>query len=428
MTILSKVFRLLCVVVLCLAVVFLPQSAWAASGTVALTAPTRLAGYDTWTGQAVWSDGSAGSGQLSFSVTLTRTGSPSGSWYVERYVRCQAGLRQGQWYSATAMSWSTNSGLVFPSSVPSAECLGIADVAFRSIGIGVTPAIVGQWLGTLPPGSISGVVQGPPDLSAGDCRLTDAQLASVLVSAGWGADSAGRQAFARALAASRGRVNALSGSDAVGYSIGLWGINAKTYPQLDRARLGTDPLYAASSARSIVQSSGWIALPLTDGWQAFNGRAVAAMSNSVDPASGTGCKDVTGVAPGTDPSEDNCGWNPITWLKCAFLPKPESTDFTAQTDLAKSKAPIVYVVGAVSLMDNLTQPCDVKCPTFSELTVSVQPASGSQISPFTSAAPFLNTLGPGTAWHDVATTAGWVLMSAPIVMYVWRRLFPVIEE
>jgi hypothetical protein len=155
-------------------------------------------------------------------------------------------------------------------------------------------------------------------------------------------------AVAVAFAESAGRVDAVGGPNRDGsYDYGLWQINGKAHPSYDPGRLRSEAAYNAAAAFAISSNGGSFAP-----WSTIaNGAAMAHYSQAAAAVGGQATNDplpCLGSSQGAGdfhPPDSNgdkgdggtgCGWdwNIVHALGCvlrwAFVPSPQSIDFSAQ--------------------------------------------------------------------------------------------------
>lgn len=245
------------------------------------------------------------------------------------------------------------------------------------VGTCQSPSI--NWGGCVP-GSFSKIVSasfrngsslpvsdaGLPSVTAGNCILTDAQIAGVHRAAGF-TEQQLIPITAIALAESGGRVNAVNRNpNPISYDIGLDQINDKAHPSYDRNVLGTNPLYNTTAAHDIfVAANGFTP------WSTYNSgvysryldRATKGVADSggqslalancsggianPNDKNGDGIPDVTP----NSAQQDNCSFslNPLNVLKCLFLPTDGSfSQWTQLKDNITTKPPLSVLTASVS--------------------------------------------------------------------------------
>ena len=206
------------------------------------------------------------------------------------------------------------------------------------------------------------VVPIAPIVTAGNCYVTDAQLAGIARAAGFPENKI-VTAVAIAFAESNGKVNAINKNLApVSFDIGLWQINDVAHPSYDRVMLGTNPIFNGSAAFAIYTAanssfSPWssfnnnsYSVNLTRANNAFNDSAGASLA--ITNCSGTiaAPKDTNGDGIPDAPIENpDCHFtfNPFTALKCAFVPSSGSFQkWTEFSTTAQQKPPLSILSSA----------------------------------------------------------------------------------
>lgn len=450
--------RALGVLVLCVGIllgVVSPSSA-APIGPVFKCGTVDLA---EWGGTYVWT----GAGTCTFQADdrtdaaawrVTVTYPPNLPYADSRYAHfmavghCSEGAYAGQWrYSNTDTFIVVSGGGTRSTSVlaPLSECTAYDLIGVVSQHTDPGPSL--SWSGTAPGGVTGPPVNGPADISAGNCIGQLPALAALLRSAGWSDDADGHTALAVLLAESRGRVNALHKNDDGSYDYGLFQVNDQAHPDYDPQRLGTDPLYNAQAAWQIRQTAGdwspWVTYT-TGLYRQWLSAAVSAWQDpaAVDPLPAANCAQLTGSEPpsgSTDPVDPNdpangrscTGWNPLTYFKCAlswaFVPSDGATTrWSEQVSSISDHAPVSTARSGYNTFQDVWDA--LRCGTADQagygqcpdLDLSM-PVLGTTtvIDPMQSAGQLMND-GPGPFhWiYDAIKVGLWV----GAVWWIWTRV------
>lgn len=216
----------------------------------------------------------------------------------------------------------------------------------------------------------------PPVVTAGNCILTDAQLAGLARAAGF-PEAQLNTAVAVALAESGGRVNAINTNPSpVTYDIGLWQINETAHPSYNKQMLGINPIFNATAAKEIWQAANAGAGAWTP-WSAFKNGSYSkfsarantgitesagqsfALTNCSGGTANPGDTDGNGVIDvGAQQTECEGGWNPLGYIKCAlifvFVPKPGAiSGWTTKAQGISQKPPISIVTFIYNTCKNI---------------------------------------------------------------------------
>lgn len=207
-----------------------------------------------------------------------------------------------------------------------------------------------------------------PNVTAGNCILSDVQIAALARSAGF-VESELRTIVAIVLAESGGKVNAVNRNPSpVSYDIGLAQVNDLAHPSYDRVLLGTNPIYNMTAARTIYTSAP--ANSSFTPWATFNSgkhtqflsRANAGVTNSTGVSIAlSDCQggvadpnDPTGIGtrtPTTEGDDNSCGFtfNPFRAIKCAFVPTDAGfRQWEALQTSSSTKPPLSFITGMKS--------------------------------------------------------------------------------
>lgn len=277
----------------------------------------------------------------------------------------------------------------------------------------------------------------PPGTS---CVLSDAQIAGVARAAGFTGDGLVR-AVAVALAESSGRVQAVNENPSpLSWDVGLWQINNRAHPSYDMVQLGTSPIYNANAAYAIsaqgTNFSPWVAYN-SGAYSRFLSRATTAVSSNSLAVPLSDCQGGTsavGIPANPDTGED-CGAVDVPCqLRYLFVPSSSTyARFTGLGTTLSGKFPLSLLVDTSELLQIATNGCTSGvetggCAAWAGISVATGlPGTSGAEEPV----KILAADSAAYLWladrRPLATLVLWLLSLLPIVFYVWRKLFPVVE-
>jgi len=265
--------------------------------------------------------------------------------------------------------------------------------------------------------------------SASGCVLTVDEIVGVARAAGFTGSDVTTMA-AVVLAESSGRVNVVQGPNTNdSYDLGLAQINTLAHPTYTETLLLSDPVYNLTAAHDIWTTAGdfspWVAFT-TSAHAKHVLKAQAAAARVTEPLPLHSCAESANPVTGTDEGESGCdGWNPLSYLECAFVPSDESVDTAkALGDDLSHVFPIGYVTDFLGTLNGVALDCGSDCSS-PNLGFEVALPNGENLRVLGTDDGFVDWLRDK---RGIFSFVCWLSIFTPIVTYIYKRLFPVVNE